>query len=402
MRSWVLWLGAAFLLGLLSQAGCGKQDQAGSGHQQQQAAAGQQTGRSGHGARKVAGESDPQGRPAKPATPVATAAAITGDIASYYRATATLEAEKQAQVLARATGVVESLLCEEGDLLDAGSPLLRIENDEYRLRLAQAQANTANLQAIHDRLERMHAEELASDEEYQTARSNLETAKAEEGLARLNLSYTTVTAPFTGKVIQRLVDPGQNVSNGTPLFLLADFDPLLARVYVPAKEFKKLQQDQAVQLILDSDRQKLSGTIKLISPIIDPTSGTIKVTVEIPTYPAGTRPGDFAEVQIVTELRTATTLVPRIAVLTDKGDDVVFVAVAGIAERRVVEVGFKDSEHAEILMGVVYGEPVVVKGQRSLKHGDPLKILSGEGAKPDAPAAAHSLSDSTANPTAGS
>ena len=321
------------------------------------------------------GSPEQRQRPEQPPTPVAVQAATTGDIASYYNATATLEAEKEAEILARVEGVIHSLQCEEGDLVDVGSVLLRIENDEYRLRLDQAEANSANLRSRFDRVSKMMEEELTTDEEFQTARSELAAAEADEGMARLNVSYTSVTAPFHGKVIQRLVDVGQNVSVGTPLFVLADFDPLLARVHVPSKEFKKLAIDQTVTLILDSDRQRLQGRIKLISPIIDPSSGTIKITLEIPGYPPSTRPGDFAEVQIVTERRTGRVLVPKSAVLSDQGEDVVYIATEGIAERRVVEVGFRDNDNAEILAGVEPGELIVIKGQRSLKHGDPLKIL---------------------------
>jgi membrane fusion protein (multidrug efflux system) len=152
----------------------------------------------------------------------------------------------------------------------------------------------------------------------------------------------------------------------------------LARIHVPSKEFKKLKIDQIVTLILDSNQQRLQGRIKLISPVIDPSSGTIKVTVEVPDYPPNTRPGDFAEVQIVTEKRTDSILIPKVAVFSDKGEDVVYVAKENVAERRVIEVGFRDNDNAEIITGISIGDLVVVKGQRSLKNGDPLKILGAE------------------------
>jgi membrane fusion protein (multidrug efflux system) len=140
-----------------------------------------------------------------------------------------------------------------------------------------------------------------------------------------------------------------------------------------------------VNLVLDSTGARLAGRIKLISPVIDPTSGTIKLTVEVPDYPEQTRPGDFAQVQIVTEKRDGVLLVPRIAVLTDKGESVVYTVVKGdepdaepAAERRVVEVGFTDDASAQIMSGLSLGDMVVVKGQRSLKNGSPLKILEGD------------------------
>jgi len=407
---WMIWM--IWMIGMLIViAGCGGGDDG--------AAAGGKTAQ-GPGGGHSGG---PGGRPPQAAIPVAVQSAVIGDIASYYEATATLEAEKQAEVLARVSGMVEALLAEEGDRLESGAALLRIDNDEYRLRVEQAMATTANQRARFERMQAMMDEQLATEEEFQAARSDLANAEADEGLARLNLSYTTVRAPFSGSVTGRMVDVGANVSSGTALFLMADFNPLLARVHVPSKEFNQLQRDQQVELVLDSDGTRLSGRITLISPIIDPSSGTIKVTVEVPEYPAGTRPGDFASVRIVTELRHGVTLVPRGAVLTEKGESVVYVVaeaeaegrgeVSGenppggtppgapksakgpegaqgpegpkgaevggsIAERRMVELGFSDDRHTQILAGVQPGDRIVVKGQRSLKHGAPLKILEDD------------------------
>lgn len=318
-------------------------------------------------------------RPEQPAVPVAVAPAVTGSIASTYKATATLEAEKEAQVLARVTGVVSALHAEEGDIVREGDPLLTIENAEYGFRVEQAEAAAANLRARFARVQEMMQEQLATEEEFEAAKSDLATAEADLGMAKLNLSYTTVRAPFAGRVTQRMVDPGQNLSAGDPVFVMADFEPLLARVHVPSREFNRLQKDQDVQLVLDSNGARLTGRITLISPVIDPTSGTIKLTIEVPSYPAGTRPGDFAQVMIITERRDDAVLVPRGAVLTDKAETVVYTvagaADAPTAERRIVEVGFTDDDHAQITAGLAAGEQVVVRGQRSLKHGMPLKLL---------------------------
>ncbi len=329
----------------------------------------------------------PGGAPAMPPVPVAVEPAGRGPIASYYSATATLEPNKEAEVLARVSGVILSLQAEEGDRVQKGEQLLQIQDDEYRYRMKQAEAEVDKQQTRFDRLEKMFAGNLVSAEEFDTARTDLESAKAARDLAQLELSYTRVIAPFTGRVTRRFVDPGQTVQNGTQLYALADMGKLLARVHVPSKEFRKIQADQPVSLTLDSDGEKLQGSISLVSPIIEPTTGTIKVTVEIPEYPARTRPGDFAEVRIVTERHPDAVLVPKEAVVTDRGDQVVFVAADSTAERRVVQVGFQDDEHAEILSGLAAGDRVVVQGQRSLKHGSPLKIMDKMNFT-DAPAAA--------------
>ncbi len=354
----------------------------------------------GGGASQAQGAGGPGGAPGgaapkQPPVPVAVAAAATGSIASYYTATATLAADKEAEIMSRVSGVVEKLLCEEGDIVAEGAELLLIDNDEYQYRLEQAEAAHKDLEARMARMQTMRSQDLVSAEEYDKVVNDLAAAKAAEGMARLNLSYTRVTAPFSGRVVTRSVDPGQTVNVGTQLFVLSDFKPLLARVHVPSKEFNKLKPDQPVDLVLESSGTKLKGRIRLVSPIIDPSSGTIKVTVEINEYPAGVRPGDFAQVSIVTERRNNSTLVPKIAVVNDRGEQIVYISQADTtAERRVVELGFQDDQNAEIISGVAVGDRVVVKGQRSLKHGAAIKVLDENAAQAAGDTASGSAGDS--------
>ncbi len=317
-------------------------------------------------------------RPKKPPAPVAVAGTETGAIASFYVTTATLEPEKTAPVRARVEGVIERIEVEEGDTVSVDAPLLRIESDKYRLRVDQLAAKTARLADSYRRLQKMVSKNLVGREEFETTKRDLEAAKAEEKLARLDLSYTTVRAPFAGRVIQRMVEVGHSVTDTTTLFEIADLRPLLARVFVPAKAFRRLERKQPVELELESTGHKLTGTIKLVSPVIDPTTGTIKITLEIPDYPPGTRPGDFANVRITTEQHEDALLVPRIALVQDRQNRVVFVVVDGRAQRRVVKVGFEHGEHAEILSGLASGEKVVVKGQNTLKDGDAVKVLEAD------------------------
>ena len=234
-----------------------------------------------------------RGQPGEPALPVAVEPAAIGDIARHYEATATLEAEKEAAILARVTGVVEKVLVEEGDEVREGAPLLVVANNEYRLRLIQAEARTANLRARFERLQAMVAEQLATEEEFQTARADLASSEADEGLASLSLSYTTVKAPFSGCVTARRVSVGQNLAVGTELFVLGDFHPLLGRVHVPSREFARLRAEQPVDLVLDSDGTRLTGRIKLISPVIDPDQRHHQTDDRGRPVPAGHAAGRF-------------------------------------------------------------------------------------------------------------
>tara|TARA_B100000809_G_scaffold115257_1_gene113484 strand:- start:1234 stop:2556 length:1323 start_codon:yes stop_codon:yes gene_type:complete len=315
--------------------------------------------------------------------PISVRTASQGDISSYYKTNATLEVDKEADIVARVSGLVKTISVEEGDEVEAGGVLLEIENDEYQHRVSLSSARVKNLKSKMDRLKAL-TDDLVSAQERETAESEYDTALADLELARLNLSYTTVRAPFAGRIVLRMVDPGQNVGNDTPVFHLSDFRSLLAKVYVPAKEFKNLKMEQDVNLVLDSSKDVMKGRIKLISPVIDPATGTIKITVEVSDYPANTRPGDFAEVQVITDTHSDVVLVPRFSVITDHHEQVVFIAAEdNTAERRPVETGYTDDDNAEITSGIKVGERVIVKGQRRLENGTILKILDSENEVPE-------------------
>ena len=314
--------------------------------------------------------------------PIATSPATQGNISVYYKTNATLEVDKDADIVARVSGLVKTIMVEEGDAVAAGAVLLEIENDEYKHRVTLSSARAQNLKSKRDRLKTL-TDDLVSVQERETAESEYNTAMAELELAQLNLSYTTVRAPFAGRVVTRMVDPGQKVGSDTAVFHLSDFRSLLAKVFVPSKEFRNLKTEQDVNLILDSTKAIMKGRIKLVSPIIDPSTGTIKITVEVSDYPANTRPGDFAEVQVITDTHSAVVLVPRFAVITDHDEQIVFIATEdNTAERRPVEIGYSDDDNSEIISGVKVGERVVVKGQRRLENGTVLKILDNASKDP--------------------
>lgn len=315
------------------------------------------------------------GRPELPTVSVAVEPAALGEIATYYRATASLDPDKRADVLARVSGVIDRLVAEEGDHATKGQILLHIVDAEYRHRTTMARVDLEKQQARLNRAQKMFAQGLSSAEDFDTISTDTASAQAALELAELELSYTEVRAPFTGEVVRRFVDQGQTVSNGTALFSLADMDRLLARVFIPSKEFRSIRPDQPVRLVVSSTGDQLEGRIDLVNPLVDPASGTIKVTVEVRDYPPTTRPGDFVEVSIVTDRHEGILLVPRVAVVTEQGQRSVYVVDGATAHQRPVTVGFEDDTHAEILSGLEPGDLVVVQGQRTLRDDQPVSVL---------------------------
>jgi membrane fusion protein (multidrug efflux system) len=174
-----------------------------------------------------------------------------------------------------------------------------------------------------------------------------------------------------------MVSPGQHVRVGDELFRIADFDPLIAKLYLPEKDVLSLSVGRGVRLTLAADSSvQFTGTIRQISPVVDTATGTVKVTVEANEPPSDVRPGAFVSVAIVREQRSAAVLLPRESVLREVRSAHVFIAGDNdTAVRRPVTLGLEENGKVEALSGVQPGERVIVAGQGGLKEGTKIKVL---------------------------
>lgn len=318
------------------------------------------------------------GRPGKKSvktTPVELSRAKTGTAASYYVTTSTLEPSSDAKINARTSGVVRELLSEEGDDVKVGDVLLLLEDDDQQLRLKQARQRLSASEREYQRLNKMRKAGAVSSNEWETAKNAYESSQTELELAQLALSYTRISAPFDGRVVWREVDLGEHVGVGNLLYRIMAIKPLLLRVHIPANRVGFVARGQEVELNIDSVKSKVFGVVELVSPIVDPSTGTIKVTVKLENYPIGVRPGDFTEIKMITNKRENALLIPTVAVIEERGQHYLYLAQNNKAVRRAVEVGYVVGDETEVLSGISIDDLVVIKGQRNLKQDSVLQVI---------------------------
>jgi membrane fusion protein (multidrug efflux system) len=311
------------------------------------------------------------------AVPVEVAALARGGIEAVLRLSSNLEAEREVQVFAEAPRRVTRLLVEEGHPVQKGQVLLQLQDEEQRSAVAKAEIALVESRRNYERTKELYEQKLVTEELFTQAGYTVERNDLALADARRELGYTQVRAPISGVVTERKVNLGDHVTLNQPLFRIVDFDSIVARIYVPEKDMVRLARGQAARLRADSlGGARFKGVIDRISPVVDPGTGTIKVTVATPRQ-EGLRPGMYVEVELVTAVHDDALLVPKRALVYDNDQAFVF-RLKEKEKRRVARLrvtpALEDADHIEPAGGLAPGDQVVVAGQSGLKDGGLVRL----------------------------
>ncbi len=333
------------------------------------------------------------------AIPVAVTSVIRRDIADYLETNGSLEAENEVDIVARTAGPIVELNVEEGDFVRAGQVLARIDAVEIEAQLGIARVNLAEAELAWNRAQDSFEAEVVSQEAYDLAKSNFDAAAAQIVGTEILLDFTVIRAPFDGLIVERVVKNAEYVANNARLFRISDFDPLLCPIQLPEKDLPRLKLDQPAHLSVEAyPGVRFPARVLRISPVVDPATGTVKVTLEVQAQ-GRLRPGMFASVFVETDVHENAIVVPKQALVLESTSDTVYVAMddgegGTVARRRELELGYEESDSLEVLSGLVEGEDVVIVGQDGLSDRTPILVMEREG-----PAAAPTMF--TAAPVAG-
>lgn len=315
---------------------------------------------------------------------------ITNDI--VLNGEVTPDQDRTIDVVARVGGQVREVPRQLGDAVRAGATLAVIESTEiaqaeaaYHVALSKAELARSQL-ARENGLRR---QKISSEQEYQAARqaateTEIELQAAARKLTLLGIDLKSlgsatpadrglvrvpIIAPIDGTLIEKHVAVGNQVTDSTALFRIANLD----RVWVIASAFEKnmgqvaLGQTAKVTLAAYPGRE-FEGKVTWISDLVDEKTRTLKLRIEVDNKDRALRPGSFARVKLSTAPLHEVVAVPVDAVQRQKSESIVFVDEGnGLFKRREVAVGARSRETVEILFGLEPGERVVTNGAFTLK-----------------------------------
>lgn len=344
-----------------------------------------------------AGAAEAQAKEAKDkasdAVPVEVAQASRRAIAASYTGTAPLEARAESQVVAKTSGVALDVMVEEGQQVKAGQVLVRLDSARAEQQAAQTAAVMRKLEANYARARQMADQRLLSANDSDQLRYDLESARAANRLATLELSYAKVEAPISGVVASRSIKTGNFVQINSPIIRIVDTSHLEATLNVPERELATLKAGLPVQMQVDAMPGKVfPGKVARVAPVVDSGSGTFRV---ICSFDGGgvLQPGMFGRLRIDYDNRADALVVPRAALLDDEGDPAVFVVRGKKVSRVPVKLGYLDGAWAEIRSGIKLGEQVVVAGKTALREGTEVQLINSKPATVAGAAAAQPVAD---------
>lgn len=337
--------------------------------------------------------------------PVKLAKAVVRDMPLRLEFTGRTEAYETVTLKSRVDGQVQSVTFTEGQHVRQGDVLLRLDPADFQARLNQMQANLAKSQAqlakARSDVERyiaLRAKGFVSEEkvsEMRTAALAAESvARADEAaveLARLQLSYATIKAPFAGVVGAKLVFPGTAVKvSDTALAMVNRVRPLYVGFAVPEKYLPQLRtgmrsdkKSMKAAISLPGSDSAWEGDVRFLDNGVDVATGTIQLKAVLPNDDEKLAPGQFVSVSLVLNTLKEAVVVPAEAVQQSTEGSFLFVAKEdGSVELRKIRVASVQQRFAIIAEGLAGGETVVTEGHLRLTAGARIKAADAAESTP--------------------
>jgi membrane fusion protein (multidrug efflux system) len=305
-----------------------------------------------------------------PPMPVDVDTARRETVIDAVRATGRIEAVQAVDLRPDEPGRITELLFVEGQSVEKGTPLVRIDDAMLRAQAKRTEAERDLARQQLERVRRLRADNASTPADLERSEANSRSADAALALLQLQIERTVVRAPFSGVIGQRFVSAGDYVTTASRLLTLQTVNPQRVVIDVPERHAVELRRGQTVEFTVAAQPGRvLRAQVEFIDPVVQGANRTIMVKARAPNGDNILRPGMFVEARLATSTRPNAIVVPEDAVQPLRTTNIVWAVVDGKASRRVVELGARAQGRIEIVSGVQPGELVVVGGLERMAEG---------------------------------
>jgi len=321
------------------------------------------------------GQDAPSGRATPPVKISKPTREVITDQLQYNGDVAAIQ---QANIYSKVSGTLEQVNVDIGDVVRKGELLAVIDSVELYQQTLETSATYQNNLLNYDRTKKLMDQNLLAQEDLDNAETALKISQANFELAKTKLSYAQITAPFSGYVTKRYVDPGASIStDNTMLFTLMDLTTVKVTINVLEKDTPIIPRLQKAVIVADAlPDMKFEGRIARYSQAVDLATRTMAVEIDVPNTDLLLKPGMFVTATLVISVHPDAITVPTAAILSDAQGTFVYVVVDDAAKRTPVQVGIEQDNRTQIIGGLSGTENVVTTGQQLIRDGAKVKVES--------------------------
>jgi len=320
------------------------------------------------------GDAKESAGPAAPAPLNVSAVILTPrPVADMFRSTGTLLPEEEVQLTAEVAGRIVHIGFEEGQRVEKGMVLLRVDDEPLSAQLLKVTHQLTLARTQERRITELMAIQAVSQEELDRASTDLMALKADSTLLAVQRDRTIIRAPFSGTMGLRSVSPGQYVTMGTPIGSLVKTMPLRLEFSVPERHMHQVRNGSEVRFTV-ADGVARTAKVYAGQPSIDPSTRSATLRARYPNADGALVPGFFAEVDIVLSERKEALVVPTEAMIPELGRTKVLVARSGKVVPTIVTTGIRMADEIEVTSGLSAGDTVITTGILQLREGMPVSV----------------------------
>lgn len=304
-----------------------------------------------------------------------------------------VQPEHSVQIRPQVSGVLKQVFFTEGQYVDAGQRLFEIDPAPYQAALASAKSAWTSAKANADRMAPLAAKDYVTPQEYQDAQTAADQASALYKQAQINLAYTDIRAPITGRTGSLAIKAGNVVapSDTTPLVVINQMKPILVEYTIPQQQLGALRRYNRlngvkVKITHENGSGNLgTGKLVFIDNSVNSTTGTVMLKAELPNKDVTLWPGQYVGVSTQLTMQKNALVIPDSAIQTGQNGNFVYRVVNGKAEIAQVTVDRQVGNDAVIASGLKAGETIVTRVPRRMRPGTSIiSNTAGNNGKPSA------------------
>lgn len=310
--------------------------------------------------------------------PVTLAKVKTAAMPEIITAVGSLRSDESVTLRPEVSGRITAILFTEGQRVEKGATLVRLDPAINMAEVQQTRANLALSKSKYERAVDLSSKNFISGQARDEAKNTFEVAQAAATLAEARLAKTELKAPFGGIIGLRVVSTGDYVREGADLVNLEAIDPIKVDFRVPETFLRQVKVGQPVDVTLDALPGKTyNGKVIALNPLLDAAGRALVIRAQVRNQDTTLRPGMFARVNLITSTKQDALVVPEEALVPQGTEQFLFRVVDDKAERIKVVTGQRRDGMVEILSGVEKDNLIVVAGQTRLREGSQVRASGG-------------------------